>query len=106
MAEALMVLAGHHHVLHAGLFSELGPIACRIRLRLELLSQLLVFRNRDALHFHGPLVAAEHAIKAPVDEHAELGLTPPLDSLLMIGRRSEIFLLGSLLCAPAAQHGH
>src|SRR5205807_4136912 len=35
VAEASMVLRGHDHVAHARFARELGPVACRKRLRLE-----------------------------------------------------------------------
>src|SRR6266576_3368053 len=47
VTKAFMVLRGHDHVTHAGFPRKLGPIARRKRLRLELLGQGSVFRNRS-----------------------------------------------------------
>ncbi len=80
-AEALVVLGGHHHVLHAGLLGQARPLARRARLGLPRVGQLLVLRDRDALAVHHPLVAAELRVQAPVDEHAEPRLVPPAHAL-------------------------
>ena len=85
VAEALMVLGGHHHVFLPGDFSQLGPIASGIRLGLEELGLLLVFRHRNTFLFHRPFVTAEGAVQAPVDEHAEAGFMPPLHAGLASG---------------------
>src|SRR5207245_1177000 len=78
VAETFMVLRGHDHIAHAGFLCELCPIPRRKRLRLELLCQRSVFRNRYAFVLHNPLVAAEHAVKPPMNEHAEARFVPPL----------------------------
>ena len=85
MAEALVMFGGHHHVAHAGFASDFGPFARRVRLRLELLGEGLVFGNRDAFVFHHPFVAGQKAIKAPMNEHAESGFMPPFHAPNAIG---------------------
>src|SRR5256884_4759409 len=94
VTKAFMVLRGHDHVTHAGFPRKLGPIARRKRLRLELLGQGSVFRNRDAFILHDPFVPPENAVESPMNEHPETGLVPPLhpaDAILfgMFIHRSE-----------------
>jgi hypothetical protein len=85
VAEAFMVLGGHHHVFLPGDFGQLGPIARGVGFGLEELGLLFVFRHRNAFLFHRPFVAAEGAVQAPVDEHAEAGFMPPLHAGLASG---------------------
>ena len=66
-------------------FGEFGPIARGVRLGLEALGQLLVLGDRNAFVLHDPLVAAENAVEAPVDEHAEAGFVPPFHAVLAVG---------------------
>src|ERR1700751_2329313 len=82
-AKPLVMLGGHHHITHAGLASQPRPSARHVRRRLKLLAQLLVLLKRDILISHGPSVAAQNAVEAPMNEHSELGFTPPLDAALM-----------------------
>lgn len=84
VAEAFVMLGGHHHVLHAGRFGELGPRAGSMGLGVELLGQLLVLSNGNAFFFHGPLVASQLAVEAEVNEHAEAGCVPPLKAAVTI----------------------
>ena len=52
---------------------------------LKFLGELLVFGHRNAFVFHGPFVAPERAVQAPVDEHAEARFVPPLHAAFAIG---------------------
>ena len=76
-AEAFVVLGGHHHVLLSGAFGEAGPLAGGVGFRREVLGEDFILRNGNALGFHDPLLVADDAVEAPVDEHAELGFAPP-----------------------------
>ena len=93
VAEALVVLGGHHHVLLAGALGQARPVARGVGLGMEVLGQDLVLRNGNALVLLGPLVLADDAVEPPVDEHAELGLVPPRHArvarggLLQVGGR-------------------
>src|SRR6266851_3048659 len=89
VAEALVVLGRHDHVLHAGGLGEFGPGAREARLGVELFVQRQVLDDRDCLGLHGPLVPAILAIEAEVDEHAELCRVPPLHAANLIGRRGD-----------------
>ena len=82
-AEALVVLGGHDHVLHAGLSGEGGPLAGRARLGLPGVGQLLVLVEGDPLAVHHPFVPAELGVQPPMDEHAEAGFLPPLEPLCL-----------------------
>ena len=85
MAKTLVVLGGHYHVAHAGFTGDFGPFAGGEWLGLELLGERSIFRNRNALVFHDPLVAADNAVESPVDEHAKASLVPPLHPALTVG---------------------
>jgi len=80
-AEAFVVLGGHDHVLLAGTFGESCPLAGGSRFGLKMLREEFILRNGDAFGFHDPLLVADDAVKAPVDEHAELCLLPPSEAL-------------------------
>src|SRR5258708_33306425 len=88
------MLRSHHHVLLPCLFGELGPGARGIGLRLETFGEWLVIAYGNALVFHHPFVAAEHAVQAPVDEHAESRLVPPLHA----ARAVSAFPRAAFLC--------
>src|SRR5208337_2590839 len=104
IAEAFMVLGCHHHVLLACLLGQLGPSPRSIGLRLENLGQLLVLEDREPLHLHGPLMMTNHAVKAPVNKHAELGFMPPFHSALTVCLDLGAFLLSlarlACRCSP------
>src|SRR5205085_7780686 len=70
VAEALVMFGRHHHVLLPGAACEARPLARGCGLRLELPGYLCVLGGGDTLHLHHPLVATEHAVEAPVYEHA------------------------------------
>src|SRR5208337_2644904 len=95
-----MVLGGHHHVLLARLLGQLGPSPRRMGLRLENLGQLLVLEHRDPFHLHGPLMMTNDAVKAPVNEHAELGFMPPFHSArtICLDRGTFLLSLARLYC--------
>ena len=65
-------------------FAEFCPGARRVRFRIELLGQLLVFGDGNAFFLHGPFVAAQHAIQAEVNEHSEARLMPPFHAAVAI----------------------
>ena len=71
------MLGGHHHVFHAGALGKIGPGACGVRFRIELLCKLLVFGDRNSFLFHGPLMPAELAVEPEMYEHAEPSFVPP-----------------------------
>src|SRR5207249_3939507 len=77
LAKSLMVLGGHHHVSHTCLLGQLGPCAGGIWFWIKALRERRIFGHRDPFVLHDPLVTAQHAIEAPMDEHAEFGLMPP-----------------------------
>ena len=83
--ETFVMLGGHHHVFLAGLLGEFRPGPRGVRLRLESFGQLLVFGDRNRFVLHGPFVTPQSAVKAPVNEHAEARLVPPLHAALAIG---------------------
>src|ERR1022692_1445326 len=74
VAKTLVMLGGHHHVLLSGTFCKPGPLASRVGLGIELLREQLVLRNGNAFNLLGPLMLADNAVQAPMDEHAEFGL--------------------------------
>ena len=65
--------------------ASLAQSRAALGLGLNVLGELLVFGHRDAFVFHDPLVAAQHAVEAPVDEHAEAGFMPPLHAAFAVG---------------------
>src|SRR6266478_1160997 len=85
VAEAFVMLGSHHHVFLPGLFGEPGPSTRGIWFRLEALGELLVFGYGNAFVFHHPFVAAEHAVQAPMDEHAKSRFVPPLHAASAVG---------------------
>src|SRR5579862_2369551 len=80
------MLGGHHHVAHAGLARQPRPCPRHIARWLKLPSQLFVFLERDVFIAHDPRFAAQNGVEAPMNEHSELCLAPPLDAALMIWR--------------------
>src|SRR5258708_39324911 len=70
ITKAFVMLRSHHHVFLPCLFGELGPGARGIGLRLETFGEWLVIAYGNGLLFHPPFVAAQHAVAAPVHEHA------------------------------------
>ena len=78
IAEALVMLGGHHHVFLPGTLSQLGPLARGVRFGRKVLRQKLVLRHGNALDLHRPLVLPDDGVKPPVDEHAESCFVPPL----------------------------
>ncbi len=94
VAEAFVMLGSHHHVFLPGLFGEPGPSTRGIWFRLEALGELLVFGYGNAFVFHHPFVAAEHAVQAPMDEHAKSRFVPPLHAASPVG----VFRGGAFLC--------
>ena len=95
-AESIVVLGRDHDVTHARVFGDLHPLG-RIELHgIELLGQLLVFRDRDVGTVHNPLAepvdllavpaAGWNRIQAPVDKHAEARVAPPLHAGIALGR--------------------
>jgi len=75
--EALMMLGGEDHVLLPCPLGKSRPLTRDTRTRPEMLRKDFILRNGNALGFHDPLLVADDAVEAPVDEHTELGLTPP-----------------------------
>src|SRR5205823_14790385 len=82
---SLVMLGRHHHVAHAGFTGDLGPFAGWEWFRFELPSERSIFRNRNALVFHDPFMAADDTIEPPVDEHSKASLVPPLHPALTVG---------------------
>ena len=92
-AEAVVVLGGEDHVLHAGILHGVGPLL-RVELRgVELVGQspvpvfILIERARSVLR--DPVFVADrprlddarHAVDAPVHEHSELLVLPLVEFL-------------------------
>ncbi len=80
-----MVLRGQYHVLLSGASGEASPLARGAGFRREVLRQNFILRNGNALGFHHPLLVANHAVEAPVDEHAELSFAPPREPPCAVG---------------------
>lgn len=95
-----MVFGRHHHIFLARCLGKLCPSARRIGCRLEALGELLVFGDGNAFFLHGPLVPAQDAVKAPVNEHAEAGFVPPLHPASAIGFSQVGRSLGLILWCP------
>src|SRR5262249_48357915 len=76
--EALVMLGGHHHVFLSGAASQSCPVARGIGLWSEVLCQQLILSDGNAFVLHRPFMLADPAVKAPVDEHSEARLMPPL----------------------------
>ena len=83
-----MVFGRHHHISLARLPGQPRPIPRGIWLRIEMLCEQLVLRDRDAFDFHRPLMPADDAVQSPVDEHPKLGFVPPLHASFVVRRRS------------------
>ncbi len=60
---------------------KLCPFARSVGLRREVLGEHLVLRDGDAFYLLGPLMLANDAVEAPMDEHAEFSLVPPVHAL-------------------------
>src|SRR5262249_53228501 len=86
--EAIVVLRRDHDVLHAGVLRDADDLL-RVELDwIELRRKRLVLGARDVRPRHDPLahvlrslslpLAGGHGVEAPVDEHAEARVTPPL----------------------------
>ena len=118
--EAVVVLRGDDDVLHAGVLGDRHPLVGVELHRVELLGVAGVFGHGDLAVVHDPLAdaadllavvgAGGHAVEAPVDEHAEAGLAPPLHAGVALGlglggrrRRSRRFARGEL--GSRQQHG-
>ena len=64
-AEALVVLGGEHHILHARGFRGGGPVARIVQVGIEMLEVALVALVVDALVVFDPLVARRRARTSP-----------------------------------------
>src|SRR6267154_5613347 len=94
VAETLVMLGSQHHIFLAGLFGKLGPGASGIWFGLESLGELLVIGDGNAFVLHDPFVTAEHAVQAPMNEHAEARFVPPLHAASAVGILRRGALLG------------
>ena len=82
-AEAVVVLGGQDHVLHAGLLGGLGPGPGVVVPGVELVEVGHVLGFGHLLVTAHPLAPGGDAVQAPVDKHAEPGLAKPLHSCLI-----------------------
>ena len=97
--EAVVMLAGDHDVLHAGIVGHLDPLFGVEFYGIELGGQLFVFLDGNLGAVHDPLADAGdglplpfsggNRIEAPVDEEAELGLAEPLHLFILRLRRRQ-----------------
>src|SRR5713101_6413235 len=94
VAETFVMLGSQHHIFLAGLFGELGPGPRGIWFGLEALGELLIVGYGNAFVLHHPLVATEHAVQTPMDEHAEARFVPPLHAAGAVGILRRGILLG------------
>ncbi len=96
-AEAVVVLGGDDDVLDSGFLGKANPFGRIVLDGIELLGQLLVLGHRDVRAVHDPLAdaadglalprAGGHGVQAPMDEHAEAGVAPPLHpGIALLGR--------------------
>ena len=86
-----MVLGGDHDVLGSCAFGDRHPLVSVELDRVELPGQRLVFGDGNLSAVHDPFaesgdgfafpLAGRHGIESPMDEHAEAGLAPPLQTL-------------------------
>ena len=91
-----MVLGGDDDVLHAGGFGEGDDVMRAEAGGVELFGEGLVVGDGDGEVVHDPLadvvgalavpLAGGDGVEAPVDEHAEAGLAPPLHAGVALGR--------------------
>ena len=90
-----MVLGGDDDVLHAGGFGEGDDVVRAEAGGVEVLCQGLIVGDGDREVVHDPLAnvsgalavpgACWNRVEAPVDEHAEAGLAPPLHAGVALG---------------------
>ncbi len=93
--EAVVVLRGDDDVLHAGGLGEGDDVVGAEARWVELGREGLVVGDRDGEVVHDPLadvggalavpLAGGDGVEAPVDEHAEAGLAPPLHAGVALG---------------------
>jgi len=94
--EPVVMLRSDNDVLHAGVFGDSDPLSSVKLDRVELRSEFLVFGPRDASPIHDPLadffrslsvvLSSGDGIESPVYEHSEPRFSPPLHSLVALGR--------------------
>ena len=87
-AEALMVLRGQDHVLHAGRLGPRHPLLGVVAVWVEALhvSGFVVFRPDVLVALH-PFVPSQRRIESEVDEHSKPGLCPPCHARVLLGLR-------------------
>ena len=101
-AEAFVVAGGEAHPFHAGVVGELCPLVGMVVVGVEVLrgggvGELAVFFGRDGFVVLDPFAAGGDGVKAPVDEHAELGVEEPGEFL--VGELDDVVLgLGDAWC--------
>ena len=93
--EAVVMLRGDHDVFDAGVFGELGPGVGVVLRGVELFGELAVFGDGNFAFLHDPFADAFHGlvvieaggdgVDAPMDEHAEAGVAPPLHAGVALG---------------------
>ncbi len=83
-AEALVVLRGHDEVFHPGLFRVPRPFLRVVQVGVEEVEIFLILFVRYALVVSDPFVTGGERVEAPVDEHAEPRLGPPLHPRLTL----------------------
>ena len=76
-AESLVMLGGHHRVLHAGGLGLPGPFPGVVEIGVKIAEIFLVFFLADLFVGLDPLVPGRHGIQAPVDEHTEAVVAEP-----------------------------
>ncbi len=93
--EALVVLAGDHQVVHAGVAGHLDDGVGVEGRRVEPLGQFLIGLDRDLVVRHDPFADVVHAlalpfpgqqaVQAPVDKQAEAGIVKAFDRCVLHG---------------------
>ena len=91
-AEAVVMLGGHHEVLHAGAGRGLRPTVRVVQVGIEVVHVALVVVDRDLLLLHYPLVAGGKGIQSPVDEQPEAVVHEPAG---VAGALSDVHVRGS-----------
>ena len=89
------MLGGDDDVLHAGGFGEGDDVVCTETGGIEVFGEGLVVGDGDGEIVHDPLadmggaltvpLPGRDRVEAPVDEHAETGLAPPLHARIALG---------------------
>src|SRR4030043_1404867 len=76
--ETLVMLGRDDEIFHPGGLGQARPLLGIVEVGIEVIEILLIVLFCDGLVLLDPYVPGREGIKAPVDEHAEPGISPPL----------------------------